>query len=97
MDLLAARGKTVIIATHNMQLVAEWADHVVVIKNGSCLGSMSPRELFCNHPRLLDEANLDLPAVARLFQGLWEGPADMPIRLEEARRWIQSRLVPDTQ
>ncbi|TDF97504.1 energy-coupling factor ABC transporter ATP-binding protein [Paenibacillus piri] len=94
MDRLAADGKTVIIATHNMQLVAEWADHAIVVKDGVCLGHMSPRELFCEHPALLDEAHLDLPPVARMFRGLWQGdPSTMPIRFEEARRWIGARTI----
>ncbi|NOU96234.1 ATP-binding cassette domain-containing protein [Paenibacillus sp. LMG 31456] len=92
MELLITNGKTVIIATHNMQLVAEWADHVIVVKNGACLGNMSPRELFCEHPHLLEEANLDLPPVAQMFHGLWEDRAAMPIQIEEARRWIQAQL-----
>ncbi|MFD0676499.1 MULTISPECIES: energy-coupling factor ABC transporter ATP-binding protein [unclassified Paenibacillus] len=91
MELLITNGKTVIIATHNMQLVAEWADHVIVVKDGACLGNMSPRELFCEHPQLLEEANLDLPPVAQLFQGLWDDRASMPIQIEEARRWIQAQ------
>ncbi|TVY10574.1 energy-coupling factor ABC transporter ATP-binding protein [Paenibacillus cremeus] len=94
MDLLAASGKTVIIATHNMQLVAEWADHVVVMKHGACLGSMSPRDLFCSHPDLLAEAHLDLPPVMRLLSGLeWEDPSQQPIRIEEARAWLAGQLL----
>lgn len=89
MEQLISRGKTVIIATHNMQLVAEWADHVIVVKDGTCLGNMTPRQLFCEQPELLDKANLNLPPVAQLFHGLWEDRATMPIRLEEARRWIE--------
>jgi cobalt/nickel transport system ATP-binding protein len=92
MDLLAAHGKTVIIATHNMQLVAEWADHVIVVKDGGCLGQMTPRELFCDHPQLLAEANLDLPPVAQMFSGLWTGDEPMPIRMEEARMWLEERV-----
>ncbi|CAG7622603.1 energy-coupling factor ABC transporter ATP-binding protein [Paenibacillus allorhizosphaerae] len=93
MNLLMAKGKTVIVATHNMQLVAEWADHVVVVKDGQCLGSLTPRELFCQHPHLLKEAHLELPLVLQLFSGLWEeqsGP--MPVTMEEARA-VLSRLL----
>jgi cobalt/nickel transport system ATP-binding protein len=92
MDMLASQGKTVIIATHNMQLVAEWADHVIIVKDGSCLGQMTPRQLFSDHPQLLEEANLDLPPVAQLFSGMWNGTEPLPIRMDEARAWLKSRL-----
>ena len=36
MNLLMDRGKTVIAATHHTQLVAEWTDHVIVVKEGLC-------------------------------------------------------------
>jgi cobalt/nickel transport system ATP-binding protein len=93
MDLLASQGKTVIIATHNMQLVAEWADHVIVVKDGRCLGEMTPRQLFSDHPQLLAEANLDLPPVAQMFAGLWRGLEPLPIRMEEARAWLEAQLA----
>ncbi|CAG7604200.1 Energy-coupling factor transporter ATP-binding protein EcfA3 [Paenibacillus solanacearum] len=94
MNLLMDRGKTVIVATHHMQLVAEWADHVIVVKEGLCLGSLTPRELFCERPYLLKEANLDLPPVLQLFSGLWgeERAEPMPVTMEEARA-VLSRLL----
>lgn len=93
MDLLVSQGKTVIIATHHMHLVAEWAEHVIVIKDGTCVASMAPRQLFGENPNLLLEAQLDLPPVAQLFSGLWEGEAaNIPIRMEEARAWLTSKI-----
>ncbi|MDF2724029.1 MAG: cbiO2 [Paenibacillus sp.] len=94
MELLSSNGKTVIVATHNMQLVAEWADHVVIVKDGGCLGCMTPRELFCDNVHLLEEAHLELPPVLQLLSGIWkEQYGEMPIKLEEARRSLEKLLA----
>jgi len=92
MDDLANRGKTVVVTTHDMQLVAEWADDVVVMKGGTCLGAMTPAELFANRP-LLAETKLELPPLAELASALWIGdPRDMPIRLDAMKAWLGERL-----
>ncbi|WP_134704302.1 energy-coupling factor ABC transporter ATP-binding protein [Ammoniphilus sp. YIM 78166] len=92
MELLANRGKTVVVATHDMQLVAEWADEVVVMKAGSCLGTYSPHRLFSNH-ELIKEANLQRPIAAQLLEEVWDGPpSEIPIRLEEAQKWLKQKL-----
>ncbi|WP_258313360.1 energy-coupling factor ABC transporter ATP-binding protein [Paenibacillus sp. tmac-D7] len=92
LTLLAQRGKTVVIATHQMQLVAEWAEQAIVIREGACLGSMTPRELFGCRPELLASARLDLPPVAKLMSAFaWNPPESMPIRMEEARQWLRQQ------
>ena len=96
MDLLITQGKTVIIATHDMQFVAEWAEHVIIVKDGTCLGSMTPRQLFCRQPEIIEEAHLELPTVASIFTGIWGDDLDtLPIRTDEARVWVstQQRLI----
>lgn len=94
MDQLAAAGKTVIAATHQMQFVAEWADYALVMKDGQCLGGMTPRQLFCGQPELLAAAHLNLPPVTKLFMGLCDDPLTMPITLQEAKDWLSDRLHP---
>jgi cobalt/nickel transport system ATP-binding protein len=94
MELLSDKGTTVIVATHSMQLVAEWADHVVIVKDGQCLGCMTPRELFCGSAHLLEEAHLELPPVLQLLSGLWkEQYGEMPVKLEEARSSLARLLA----
>lgn len=84
MEELAAKGKTIIITTHDMQLVAEWADEVILLKEGRCLGQMSPQTLFAQ-PDLLHTASLRLPPIAALMREIWQGePENLPIRLKDA-------------
>lgn len=92
MHELSQAGKTVIITTHDMQLVAEWADECIVMKEGQCLGVMTPAELFAK-PYLLEEARLHLPPVAELLAAVWKDASEpMPIRLAEAKKWLIRHL-----
>lgn len=68
------RGKTLLVATHDMDLAAEWADHVIIIKNGQTLAEGGPELL--TDSGLMSGANLRLPIVARIFHHLGtEAPA----------------------
>lgn len=62
-------GKTIIIVTHDMNVVAEYSNRVLVMNQGKLVFDGTPFHLFSNH-ELLDECNLDLPSVSRLIQDL---------------------------
>ena len=74
-DLMAAvmafnrSGGTVILITHNMRLVAEYASRAVVMVAGAVAFDAAPRELF-EHREILARAKLAAPAVVRLSQRL---------------------------
>ena len=59
------RGKTLILATHDIDLAAEWADSVIIVKEGQTL-AQGGTELLGN-AYLMREANLRLPTVSRIF------------------------------
>ncbi len=91
LGLLQEQGKTIIVTTHDMQFVAEWAEEVVVIHQGSCLGVFEPRELF-QRPDIMKEANLTLPPIVEVMSEIWDGKKeDLPIRVDEAKRWLLER------
>ncbi len=62
---LNAQGKTIIMITHDMRLVAEAADKVAVILDGRLEFFGQPGELFAQED-LLARAHLNLPPLARL-------------------------------
>jgi energy-coupling factor transporter ATP-binding protein EcfA2 len=62
-------GGTVILITHNMRLVAEYAFRAVVMAGGRAAIDAAPRALF-EHREILASAKLAAPAVARLGQRL---------------------------
>jgi ABC-type multidrug transport system ATPase subunit len=59
------QGKTVIMITHDMRLVAEYAHRVVVMQAGRVIFDGGTDELF-QHTELLARAHLNLPPLARL-------------------------------
>ncbi|PIE82516.1 MAG: energy-coupling factor ABC transporter ATP-binding protein [Chloroflexi bacterium] len=66
---LHAAGRTVIIITHDMTLVAEYAQHVAVMAAGNLLFHGETAVAFAQ-PQLLKKARLTLPPLAELSQQL---------------------------
>jgi energy-coupling factor transport system ATP-binding protein len=64
-----SRVDVVVIASHDLQLVAEWADRVIVMSDGAVLADAPPLAVF-DDPDLLAEANLRRPQVAELSDRL---------------------------
>ena len=62
-------GGTVILITHNMRLVAEYASRAVVMAGGQVVFDAAPRALF-ERREILVRAKLAAPAVVRLSQRL---------------------------
>ncbi|MEX1249026.1 MAG: energy-coupling factor transporter ATPase [Anaerolineales bacterium] len=62
---LNAQGKTIVMITHDMRLVAEYATRVAVMPQGGVEFLGPPAELF-EQTELLARANLNLPPLARL-------------------------------
>lgn len=93
MDLLAhlnaEQGMTVLIITHVMELVAEYARWVVVMHDGRVLLDGPPRDVFARAEELRVTA-ISPPPVARL--GLSLGLHPLPITVAEARQAVLRRL-----
>lgn len=62
-------GKTVIIVTHDMNVVAEYANRVLVMNKGNLVFDGNPIDLFTNDA-LLQTCNLDIPEISRLMRDL---------------------------
>lgn len=85
------RGQTIIIATHDVDFAAEWADRVIILKDGATLAQGGP-ELLQNQ-RLVEEARLRLPVISRLFKSIrrfksWQ----LPLTVSEAAEIINGLL-----
>lgn len=66
---LAADGRAVVLITHEMQLVARFAQRAVLLAGGRILADDAPVRVFAD-PELMERAGLQPPAVARLAQRL---------------------------
>lgn len=69
-----------VVATHDMTLVSEWANRVIVLRDGNVAADVTPRELF-EHQELLAEAHLVPPQITQLGQAVGMLPA--PLSVEE--------------
>lgn len=59
-NALAAQGKTIILATHELEIAQYWADYVVILQSGVAFAAGSSKEIFANK-QLLAQAGLDKP------------------------------------
>jgi len=64
------KGKTILIITHDMNIVSLYAKRVVVMANGRVVGEGTPREVF-SQPKLMEQAYLRRPQIADLSDTLW--------------------------
>ncbi len=64
-----AEGGTVVLITHDVRLMAEYAERVVVLRSGVVLFDGSPHALFADR-RVLAEARLTVPPAVRVGQRL---------------------------
>lgn len=59
-------GKTILVATHDVNFAASWADQVIIIKDGQVLAAGGPELLV--QEEWITQASLHFPMVARPFQ-----------------------------
>ena len=64
-DDLNKQAKTVLISTHNPDFAYEWADQVILMKEGRIIAANSPEKTMCNKV-LMQEIGMELPLVVQL-------------------------------
>lgn len=67
-----------VVATHDMHLVAEWANRVIVLESGRVAADLTPRELF-SRPDILTRARLVPPQVVSLAAALGVDPLPLSV------------------
>lgn len=82
---LQAAGTTIVFISHDMQLVAEYANEVAVMVEGQVHFQGSPADLF-RQPELLAAAGLDRPPLAELGWRL--GRSDL-LTVEDWLAWME--------
>ena len=60
-------GTTIILVTHDMNIVFEYADDVIVMNEGRIVKHCSPKELFLEN---VEQYSLDTPLISKFIQAL---------------------------
>lgn len=85
---LNAEGITIVISTHEVDLVPNYAKKVFVLVDGLLIAEGTPKEIF-SKPEILEQANLKVPIVTDLFQQLesegFDMHGDYPLTIDEAK------------
>ncbi len=86
-------GITLLLSTHDVDIVPYFAERVFVLHHGRLEADGSPEEIF-NDPELLRKAHLRLPRVAEVFEMLQQEGLDVNIQITtEAARDEILRLI----
>jgi len=70
---LNEEGKTIIVVTHDMQLVAEYADRMVVLADGRVLAEGPTADVFADAD-LIERAGLRMPPLAQALRAVTRHP-----------------------
>ena len=70
LNQLNNEGTTIVIATHDVDLAVEWADEIIIIKDGQCLAQGGIDILL--DEKVVSEASLRFPVITKLFRQIPE-------------------------
>ena len=73
LDELHQKGHTIVMITHDMQLMLDYSDRAVVVKDGQVLADLTPAELL-TQPEILRRANLKETSIFALANRLGVDP-----------------------
>lgn len=91
-DRMVEKGITVFVSTHDMDYAYEWADKVIIFKNGERMALGKPKELFVQK-ELIESCNLVQPTVVKLFQSLCQHriltrEKEIPTTMKELEQYL---------
>ncbi len=88
-------GITILMATHDVDLVPIYANHIFILNEGKIVLDGSPKEVF-SQKQLIRSAHLRLPRVAHLGEILFNKDNlsidSLPLTIGEARRMVVSQV-----
>lgn len=82
-------GSTIVLITHDMKLVADYATRVVAMHEGAVAFDGSPRQLFADR-ELLEKVNLEEPALFGIVRGLREAGSPVSPHVASAVDFVAS-------
>jgi cobalt/nickel transport system ATP-binding protein len=77
-DRLHEEGKTIVISTHDVNMIYPWADYIYVLNRGKLLGEGTPRGVFTD-AALIDAAHLEKPWIVEVYENLLDAQPAMKV------------------
>lgn len=94
------RDMTIVLVTHQMEDVAKYADHMIVLDEGRIVGEGTPAEVFHNE-EWLQGIQLDVPKTVEFAKGLSENSRfqsdEVPLTLNDLADLIVKQLDLDNE
>lgn len=91
LKLLKSQNKTIILVEHKIDLIAEYADRVVVMDDGQIIFNGETHEILSD--RKIEEHNVSMPIVSKLAYKLNEEKPEffknIPITLDECKKELE--------
>ncbi|MBO8169712.1 MAG: ATP-binding cassette domain-containing protein [Thermoanaerobacteraceae bacterium] len=84
------QGKTLIVATHDVDFAANWADQVVILKEGTVFADGGV-ELLAD-AELVAEAGLRQPVITRLFAEVLGKETDLPVTFDQGKELLKALI-----
>ncbi|MGB9370905.1 MAG: ATP-binding cassette domain-containing protein [Halobacteriota archaeon] len=66
---LYSKGRTIVVATHDVEFAASWADECVIMKKGKIVGCGTPEDVFSDAD-IVGRSNLKLPSFVSVYNEL---------------------------
>ena len=94
-DHLSDTGMTVIVATHDVDHALEWADELILMKEGRVVAQGEPIRLLSDE-RVLEKTDIHMPEVLKLYRklvgkGLIDAALPAPKSFDELERYIERK------
>ena len=88
---LQKQGKTIIVVTHDMDLVAKYADNVVVMCEGKKLLEGSPGSVF-SKPGITERAGIHLPTAISIYVQAFGNDKNLPLTIDDFIAKVTQRI-----
>ncbi|HEL1613336.1 TPA: ABC transporter ATP-binding protein [Streptococcus suis] len=86
LDQLNAQGHTIVMITHDMQLMLDYSDRAIVVVDGQIIEDASPAEILSDS-KVIEEANLKETSIFHLAERLGVNPLELTMfYMQEERR-----------
>ena len=81
LNQLNEEGITIIISSHDVEMITEFSDKIFVLHNGHIINQGSTEEVFANHA-ILREAHLKPPKSSEILHRLQKEGLDVEVKLK---------------